>query len=785
MPRTQIVVSARDMASTTFRRISLSAKGLTDKIFSLKSAFIGAATGGIAMYVREAVRATDAIGKTADKIGLTTDQLQELRYAAELAGVGQKQLDMGMQRFSRRLGEVAQGTGELKKTAEQYGVQLYDNEGRMRSNVDLLQDWSDVIRNAKSDQEALRIAFKLFDSEGAALVNMLRGGAAALNETRSEAHALGLVIDEDLIRRSADANDAMSRLSMIVDTRFKATLVELAPEIIAASDGMAEWVRENKDFLTQDVPDHISDIASKVGEITTSLGELGSAWGDLPDDARNVLFGGGLAAWLVGMRGTGALAGAYGVGKGVEVMTDWRQSLDQDKESWTWAVTEWWNSMFDSMGLGASDDVKAVTEHLKGTLSQRNIAAASPDGLRSFFDQDRQLFDGEWYPQSSGKRPVETPSGGSFAEEYTEKQIKLREDMAREIQRLTKGQYDFERAEVERQYAKDVELAGKKKDLLAQAAERRRLSLASIAEEEAKAREDELETALQSQKQLTREIERATLDQYEFQRREAVRYYDDLKSQAEAAGRETATIEAAKVARLAEINKTAASEAARSAQQIAEENKQALETMRQAEREALASSERVMDGIRLGLMEYNDTVVSTGRGVADALRRGLESSTEAIRQFLHGEQAEISKVVNAIIADIERMLIRQAIVQPIAQAALGTFGGFAGFADGGISHGPQLAWVSEGRYAAEAHVPLPDGRSIPVTMQGGTGSPTSVTVDTKVEVINQTGSPVNAKAEPTANGIRLILKSVAQDAANGGVVAQGIQAGFKVQKRVR
>ncbi|CAO3351966.1 tape measure protein [Azospirillum melinis] len=42
--------------------------------------------------------------------------------------------------------------------------------------------------------------------------------------------------------------------------------------------------------------------------------------------------------------------------------------------------------------------------------------------------------------------------------------------------------------------------------------------------------------------------------------------------------------------------------------------------------------------------------------------------------------------------------------------------GVAGFATGGISYGPQLAWVSEGAHSAEAHVPLPDGRRIPVAL---------------------------------------------------------------------
>ena len=40
------------------------------------------------------------------------------------------------------------------------------------------------------------------------------------------------------------------------------------------------------------------------------------------------------------------------------------------------------------------------------------------------------------------------------------------------------------------------------------------------------------------------------------------------------------------------------------------------------------------------------------------------------------------------------------------------------YAGGGVANTPQLALFGEGR-TPEAYVPLPDGRSIPVTMSGG------------------------------------------------------------------
>src|SRR3546814_1503676 len=62
-----------------------------------------------------------------------------------------------------------------------------------------------------------------------------------------------------------------------------------------------------------------------------------------------------------------------------------------------------------------------------------------------------------------------------------------------------------------------------------------------------------------------------------------------------------------------------------------------------------------------------------------------------------------------------------ATLEQMVRSTVSTLGkdlGLPGFANGGISYGPQVARVSEGAYPAEAHVPLPDGRAIPVRLEG-------------------------------------------------------------------
>jgi len=135
---------------------------------------------GIAAAANRAITALDNIGKTADKLGVTTAQLQQLRFAAESAGVQTNTLDMAVQRFTRRVAEAAQGTGEAKDALESMGIQLTDSNGEVRDTVDLLADVSDVMRDTTDSAERMRLAFKLFDSEGVAMVNMLDQGGRAM-----------------------------------------------------------------------------------------------------------------------------------------------------------------------------------------------------------------------------------------------------------------------------------------------------------------------------------------------------------------------------------------------------------------------------------------------------------------------------------------------------------------------------------------------------------------------------------------------------------------------------
>jgi transcriptional regulator with XRE-family HTH domain len=72
------------------------------------------------------------------------------------------------------------GTGEAKDALAQMGIALRDQSGSLRRSEDLLAEVADSFARIEDPAERVRLAFKLFDSEGVALVNLLRGGSGAL-----------------------------------------------------------------------------------------------------------------------------------------------------------------------------------------------------------------------------------------------------------------------------------------------------------------------------------------------------------------------------------------------------------------------------------------------------------------------------------------------------------------------------------------------------------------------------------------------------------------------------
>ncbi|BBO74396.1 hypothetical protein DSCW_18130 [Desulfosarcina widdelii] len=237
-----------DVKDEDLNKLEKGVRSAKHMIFGL-GAVVTAGTGLLVGLTKQVAGFGDQAAKTADKLGVNVEALQELRYAAELSGIAQTNFDTGLQRMTRRAAEAAEGTGVAKDALRELGVVVTDGEGRVRKSADLLEDIADGMARIEDPSKRVALAFKLFDTEGVSMVNMLRNGGAALREMRADARSLGFVIGEADARNAETFNDEMTRAQLVLVGIKNAVGVGLLPMMIRGLQQFRLWVATHREII--------------------------------------------------------------------------------------------------------------------------------------------------------------------------------------------------------------------------------------------------------------------------------------------------------------------------------------------------------------------------------------------------------------------------------------------------------------------------------------------------------------------------------------------------------
>ncbi len=225
---------------------------------AMAAAAAAAATALAAMYTVTA-SAIDEQAKFADKIGITTESLYSLQHAGELTGVSTNTLNMGLQRMTRRVAEAAQGTGAAADALKELGLNA--QALNQLSPDEQFKAIATAMEGVEDRADKLRIAFKLFDSEGTALLNTLDLGAAGLEDIAEEAERYGIALSRVDAVKVENANDAFYRTGLMTKGLTRQLTTELSPIIegvsneflnaASAAGGMGEVATTAVDYLVR------------------------------------------------------------------------------------------------------------------------------------------------------------------------------------------------------------------------------------------------------------------------------------------------------------------------------------------------------------------------------------------------------------------------------------------------------------------------------------------------------------------------------------------------------
>lgn len=235
---------------------------------------------GLGVAVKSAVNEMDKLSKTAQKVGVTTEALSALQYAAELADVDIGQLQGGMTRLVKAQAEVAAGTEKQTELFKSLGVEVLNADGSLRNADDVMADLADQFANMEDGATKTALAVQIFGRAGADLIPLLNGGAQGFRNAAAEAKSFGLIVSTEAGQAAEQFNDNITRMGKAMQGAGIQLATELLPVMNELSDrvvGMA------KDPAFQN---ELADAVRTIGEvaidaaqgIVTMTNVLGFLW---------------------------------------------------------------------------------------------------------------------------------------------------------------------------------------------------------------------------------------------------------------------------------------------------------------------------------------------------------------------------------------------------------------------------------------------------------------------------------------------------------------------------
>ena len=243
----RIPITATNKTAQAFAQVNKGLKSMGSfagqtamKIGKIGVAFATLGVATATVMTKSSMQTVDALAKTADKLGITTQALGGLQHAAELSGVSTETMNMALQRMTRRVAEASMGSGEAVNALKELGINATE---LVKLPLDKqMQIIADAMGGVERQSDKVRLAMKLFDSEGVALVNTLSGGSSELKAMAAEAEHLGITISRIDAAQIELANDAVSRATGVftglgnqLSTAFSPIITQLSTDFYQAA----------------------------------------------------------------------------------------------------------------------------------------------------------------------------------------------------------------------------------------------------------------------------------------------------------------------------------------------------------------------------------------------------------------------------------------------------------------------------------------------------------------------------------------------------------------------
>jgi len=206
--------------------------GMIDRAQRLASVLAGSRVlGAIFEFANAFEETAGQLEDTANVMGTTTDELQELQRAGVGAGLSAEATSAALSHLQQASADAARGAKGPADAFRALGVRLKDSDGQVRSTADVMDDLSRNFAGITDPARRAQLAQDLFGRSGARMANILHEGEGGLAALRAEVEELGGGTLPEAVEAAGAYGDAMDRQRVASQSLRSVLAIQLLPAL--------------------------------------------------------------------------------------------------------------------------------------------------------------------------------------------------------------------------------------------------------------------------------------------------------------------------------------------------------------------------------------------------------------------------------------------------------------------------------------------------------------------------------------------------------------------------
>ncbi len=248
----------------------------TAKLAAKLAAGFAAGTAALTVFVSKMAGTIDETGKVARSLGLTAQELDNIRFAMDIVNGSSSGLERGLLRLGKSASEFSKGKGEnLIETFGQLNVGVVKAGGGLKGTSELLLD---VLRAARSLEDIERI--ELLSALGLRKFNLAAIDFSDFEKALEQAEGLSRVTKVST-QLAANFNDRWLEVTRVIKGIAIVFATALFPAFNAILVQMKEWLLASREGFSKDLiatAGTLSKILAVIFEAVKALASFTRDW---------------------------------------------------------------------------------------------------------------------------------------------------------------------------------------------------------------------------------------------------------------------------------------------------------------------------------------------------------------------------------------------------------------------------------------------------------------------------------------------------------------------------